>query len=92
MWTWNPGPLQPWETLLVTLGEMNRVMTEGKALIAQPIFFFLKIGNFFIKYKVEQFYMGLSLLSLFECKVKQYRTLNVPLKYPELCPLFLYSF
>lgn len=60
MWTWNPGPLQPWETLLVTLGEVNRVVTEGKALIAQPIF--LKTGNFFLKYKVEQFYMGLSLL------------------------------
>lgn len=46
-----------------TLGNswgMNRVMTEGKALIAQLIF--LKTGNFFIKYKVEQFCMGLSLL------------------------------
>lgn len=61
MWTWNPGPLLPWETLLVTLGEVNRVMTEGKALIAQTIFFF-QTGNFFIKYKVEQFYMGLPLL------------------------------
>lgn len=73
---------------MVTLGEVNRVMTEGKALIAQTIFFF---ANRQFLYKIQSgavLYGFASIARAFECKAKQDRTL----KYPELCPLFLYSF
>lgn len=86
MWTWNPGPLLPWETLLVTLGEVCRVMTEGKALIAQPIFFAQRQ----FLYKIQSGAVLYGFVSVVRAKAN--RTLNVPLKYPELCPLFLYSF